>query len=115
MEAIGFLLQIVLTILALLVVFFLPLFLIARKKKLVEKLDYYFPFIPILFYLLLNVLGISKQSLTNFAIETLVVIIATAIGFGIKVFTPFKKSRIILIILLVFVLLFCLSMLLILE
>jgi hypothetical protein len=115
MEAIGFLLQIGLTILVLLLVFFLPLFIIARKRKIIEKIDYYFPFIPILFYLLLNTLGVSKQSLVNLAIETLVVIVATAIGFGIKVFTPFKKSRIILIFLLVFVLLLCLFMPLYLE
>jgi len=115
MEAIGYLLQITLTIIGLLLVLFLPLFLIARKRKIVERIDYFFPFIPILFYLLLNMLGISKQSLTNLGIETLVVIVATVVGFGIKVFTPFKKSQTILILLLVFVLLFCLFMPLILE
>jgi hypothetical protein len=110
MEVIGLLIQVALITTIVLVLFHLPLWYIAKKKNTFSRFDYLFPFIPALFYSILNISGIGNQSLSNFIIELSIVISATVIGYSVKVFSVYKNSKIILGILLLFTLLLTLLM-----
>ena len=110
MEIIGFLIQTIGTVLLILIVLHIPLWYIAKKKKIVKKFDYFFPFIPLVFYLIINIIGISKQSISNLIYELVVVVLVTTIGYGVKVYSKYKNLKNILIAILIFIILFVLSM-----
>jgi len=97
-------------ILVLIIGLHLPLWFVAKKRNVFKKLDYVFPFIPITFYLILNALGISKQSITNLAIEVAVIVLITFIAYIIKIFTKYKNIKLLLGVLFTFIVLFVLIM-----
>jgi len=115
-----FLLQVIGIPLMVLAILHLPFWIFAKKKKRITRLDYAYPFIPVLswvvFSTLFEILGIVAKSLSNLAFEIFIVMIVTLIGYIIKVFIPFpqeKQKKVILalsLIVLIFVLLLSLFM-----
>ncbi len=110
MEIIGFLFGVALTTILTLVILHLPLWYLAKKKNIFSKFDYLFPFIPAIFYVILNISGIGNQSLSNFLVELSIVVFATIVGYSVKVFSRHKNIKLILGILVSFVVLLVLLM-----
>ncbi len=115
-KKIIFLLQVIGIPILTLAILHLPFWIIAKKKKRFDKLDYFYPFIPMSFYFLLNFLEVSQQSLSNIAIEIPTIAFVTLIGYIVKVFYPFagkprkNNTKILIGILLIFVFLLCIFM-----
>jgi hypothetical protein len=96
-EQITFLLQVIGIPFVILTILHLPFWIVAKKKNKITKLDYFYPFVPILawmiFSILFETLGIVAKSLSNLGIELFIIMIVTFIGYIVKVFIPFSQEK----------------------
>jgi hypothetical protein len=91
----------------------LPFWLIAKKRNKITKFDFAYPFLPMVLYFSLLVTNVYNPSLANYAIEVPVIILTTLVGYVISIFFSFKSNKTlvyILAIMLLFVIIFVLSM-----
>jgi hypothetical protein len=117
-EQIIFLLQVIGIPLAVLAVLHLPFWIFAKKKKRITRLDYAYPFVPVLFWVtfstIFEALNIVAKSLSNLAFEIFIVMIVTLTGYIIKVFIPFpqekQKNVILVLYLIIFIFVLLLSL-----
>jgi len=75
----------------------LPFWMIVKKKKVITKLDYIYPLVPILSWVLLSsvfeALNVAPKSIANIFFELLVIVIVSLLGYIIRTFIPISKGK----------------------
>ncbi len=92
----GFLFQVILMSFGATLLVHLPLWVLAKKNKEFDKIDYFYSFLSVLFYLLcVSILDIftDSKSLTNLFLELVEVILLTTVLYVMKIFRLFKKIK----------------------